>query len=58
MRLLVIQPEVQKSFFGQIVARFEEGGFSIMMFISIIGIVGIILLVKGIFFDRNKNSKN
>lgn len=57
MRLLVIQQEAQKSFFGEIGSRFEEGGFSIMMFISIIGIVGIILLIKGIFFDQNKNSK-
>lgn len=57
MRLLVIQQEAQKSLFGEIGSRFEEGGFSIMMFISIIGIVGIILLVRGIFFDQNKNSK-
>lgn len=55
--MLAIQQEVQRSFLEQIGARFQEGGFFIMMFILIVGILSIILLTRGIYFAQNKNPK-
>lgn len=57
MKLIVIQQELQRSIFEVIGARFEEGGFTIMMLILLIGIFGIILLFRGTYFVRNKNPK-
>lgn len=57
MRLLAIQPEVQRSLFEEIGARFQEGGFFVMIPILSIGILGIILLIRGIYFAKNKNPK-
>ena len=55
MKVLAIQQDLQRSFFEVIGARFHEGGFFIMMLILIVGIVGIILLVRGIYFARKEN---
>ena len=57
MSILASQQEVQRSFLEVIGARFQEGGFFIMMLILIVGILGIILLVRGIYFAQNKNPK-
>ncbi len=57
MKVLAIQQDLQRNFFEVIGARFHEGGFFIMMLILIVGIVGIILLVRGIYFARNENPR-
>lgn len=57
MSILASQQELQRSFLEEIGARFQEGGFFIMMLILIVGILGIILLVRGIYFAQNKNPK-
>jgi hypothetical protein len=55
MKVLAIQQDLQRSFFEVISARFHEGGFFIMMLILIVGIVGIILLIRGIYFVRKEH---
>ena len=57
MTAIAIQQEVQRSIFEELGRRMEEGGFFIMMLILIVGILGIILLVRGVFFARNKNPR-
>ncbi len=55
MNVLAIQQQTQKSFFEVINARFEEGGFFIMMSILIVGILAIILLARGIYFTLKRD---
>ncbi|MCY2686991.1 MotA/TolQ/ExbB proton channel family protein [Salinimicrobium sp. TH3] len=57
MTALAIQQEVHRSIFEELGRRMEEGGFFIMMLILIVGILGIILLVRGIYFARSKNPR-
>lgn len=57
MNVLAIQQEVQKSFFEVINARFEEGGFFIMMSILVVGILAIIFLASGIYFTKKRDPR-
>jgi hypothetical protein len=57
MKVLAIQQDSLRSFFEWVSARFQEGGFFIMMLILIVGILGIILLVRGIYFARNEDPR-
>lgn len=57
MNVLAIQQQTQQSFFELINARFEEGGFFIMMSILVVGISAIILLARGIYFTRNRDPR-
>lgn len=52
-----MQQETQKGFFQEIGGRFEDGGFTIMMLILIVGIIGLALLVKGIWLAKNQDPK-
>lgn len=55
MNVLAIQQETQQGLFEVIGARFEEGGFFIMMSILVVGILAIILLARGIYFTLKRN---
>lgn len=55
MILTAIQQHTQQSFFEVLGARFEEGGFFIMMLILSVGILAIILLARGIYFTKKRN---
>ncbi|MCM4161476.1 hypothetical protein FHG64_17585 [Antarcticibacterium flavum] len=55
--LFTLQQQAQRGFVETIGQRFEEGGFFIMMFIFIVLIIGIFLLVRGIYFARKKDPK-
>lgn len=55
--ILTVQQQAQPGFFELIGDRFEEGGFFIMMFIFIVLILGIFLLVRGIYFASKKDPK-
>lgn len=55
MNVYAIQQQTQSGFFEQLTARFQEGGFFIMLLILFVGILTIILLARGIFFTRNQN---
>jgi hypothetical protein len=57
MKVLTIQQDSLRSFFEWFGARFQEGGFFIMMLILIVGILGVILLVRGIYFARNEDPR-
>lgn len=57
MNLMAIQQQAQRSFFEVINARFEEGGYFIMMFILVVGILAIVLLASGIYFTRNRDPR-
>ncbi len=57
MNLMAIQQQAQRSFFEVMNAKFEEGGFTIMMMILIVGILAIILLALGIYFTRNRDPR-
>lgn len=54
---MAVQQQAQPGFFELIGDRFEEGGFFIMMFIFIVLILGIFLLVRGIYFASKKDPK-
>lgn len=55
--ILVLQQQAQRGFFETVGQRFEEGGFFIMMLIFIVLILGIFLLVRGIYFAKKKDPK-
>ena len=55
--ILALQQQTQKGFFEVVGDRFEEGGFFIMMFIFIVLIIGIFLLVRGIYFAKKRDPK-
>lgn len=55
--ILTLQQQAQPGFFELIGDRFEEGGFFIMMFIFVVLVLGIFLLVRGIYFAGKKNPK-
>jgi len=55
MNIIALQLVKQNGLFEFMFARFQEGGFFIMMLILIVGVLGTILLVRGIYFVRNKN---
>ena len=55
--ILTLQQQAQPGFFKLIGDRFEEGGFFIMMFIFVVLVLGIFLLVRGIYFAGKKNPK-
>jgi len=52
-----LQEGTHRGLFEVLAARFHEGGFFIMMLILIVGIIALILLVRGIFLVRNRNPK-
>ncbi len=52
-----LQERAQRGLLEVLAARFEEGGFFIMMLILIVGIIGLILLVRGIYLVRKRNPK-
>lgn len=52
-----LQEGAHRGLFEVLAARFHEGGFFIMMLILIVGIIGLILLVRGIFLILNRNPK-
>ncbi|GHA33963.1 hypothetical protein GCM10007103_14390 [Salinimicrobium marinum] len=55
--ILALQQQTQKGFFEVVGDRFEEGGFFIMMFIFIVLIIGIFLLVRGMYFTKKRDPK-
>lgn len=55
--ILAIQQQAKPGFFEVVGDRFEEGGFFIMMFILMVFILGILLLVRGIYLARKKDPK-
>lgn len=57
MIVFAIQQQTQKGFFQEMGGRFEDGGFTIMMLILIVGIIGLALLVKGIWLAKNQDPK-
>ncbi len=57
MILIALPQETQKSLFEVIAARFQEGGSFIMMIILLVGVLGIILLIRGIFFAQKKDPR-
>lgn len=50
-----LQEGSHRGLFEVLAARFEEGGFFIMMLILIVGAIGLILLVRGIYLVRKRN---
>jgi hypothetical protein len=54
---LALQEGAHRGILEVLAARFQEGGFFIMMLILIIGIIGLVFLVRGIYFVRNRNPK-
>lgn len=55
--MIALQQQAQKGFFELVADRFEEGGFFIMMLILIVLILGIFLLVRGIYFVKKRDPK-
>lgn len=55
--IVALQQQAQRGVIETIGQRFEEGGFFIMMLIFIVLILGIFLLVRGIYFARKKDPK-
>lgn len=55
--VLALQQQAQRGFFETVGQRFEEGGFFIMMLILIVLILGVFLLVRGIYFAGKKDPK-
>ncbi|MFD2518266.1 MotA/TolQ/ExbB proton channel family protein [Salinimicrobium flavum] len=55
--MIALQQQAQRGIFEVLAARFEEGGFFIMMLILIVLILGLFLLVKGIYFAGKKDPK-
>ncbi|UJH91707.1 hypothetical protein LZ575_03195 [Antarcticibacterium sp. 1MA-6-2] len=52
--IVALELQAQKGFFEVIGERFEEGGFFIMMMILLVFLLGIFLLIRGIYFARKK----
>lgn len=55
--IVALEQQAQRGIIETIGQRFEEGGFFIMMFIFIVLILGIFLLVRGIYFASKKDPK-
>lgn len=55
--ILALQQQAQRGVIETIGQRFEEGGFFIMMLIFIVLLLGIFLLVRGIYFAKKKDPK-
>ncbi len=55
--IVVLQQQAPRGVIETIGQRFEEGGFFIMMFIFIVLIIGIFLLVRGIYLAKKRDPK-
>jgi hypothetical protein len=54
---IALQEGAHRGILEVLAARFQEGGFFIMMLILIVGIIGLFLLVRGIYLVRNRNPR-
>lgn len=53
MKIVIIQQEIHRNLLDVIVARFQDGGFAIMMLILLGGIISIVLFISGIYYLKN-----